>query len=246
MSFDFFRRKTNGKASGPAWDELPHDELFVAVDPESTDRLLEDWRWKIGDEAEIYQVTVFGDLFTQSAEGTIYWLDTGRGRYVEVADSVERWQRALREHWREWFHWSTLRELRGLDVELAQGYVYSWIQNPMIGGVESVENVDSVPVAVHLSATGQLANTLNDRPSQTPTEKAPSKTFGAGEDSSDPIYQVVVNGELQYSMWPVDREIPAGWKAEGPSGTKPECLEYIQAVWTDMRPLSMRQKLEGE
>lgn len=58
------------------------------------------------------------------------------------------------------------------------------------------------------------------------------------------IYKVVVNHEEQYSIWPVDRENPLGWKDVGKSGPKQECLDYIKEVWTDMRPLSLRKKME--
>jgi MbtH protein len=59
------------------------------------------------------------------------------------------------------------------------------------------------------------------------------------------LYQVVVNHEEQYSIWPADREPPAGWRPVGKSGPKAECLEYIKEVWTDMRPLSLRKKMGG-
>jgi MbtH protein len=58
------------------------------------------------------------------------------------------------------------------------------------------------------------------------------------------IYQVVVNHEEQYSIWPADRELPLGWSAAGKTGLKAECLAYIEEVWTDMRPLSLRKKME--
>lgn len=58
------------------------------------------------------------------------------------------------------------------------------------------------------------------------------------------IYKVVVNDEEQYSIWFADRENPLGWKDVGKSGIKSECLEYIKEVWTDMRPLSLRKKME--
>lgn len=63
------------------------------------------------------------------------------------------------------------------------------------------------------------------------------------EDST--IYLVVINEEEQYSIWPEYKEIPYGWKAEGKSGTKSECLDYIGEVWTDMRPLSLRKQMEA-
>ena len=57
-------------------------------------------------------------------------------------------------------------------------------------------------------------------------------------------YQAVVNHEEQYSIWPADRTLPLGWQAEGFSGSKAECLAHIEAVWTDMRPLSLRRRME--
>ncbi len=57
-------------------------------------------------------------------------------------------------------------------------------------------------------------------------------------------YKVVVNHEEQYSIWFVNRENPRGWRDVGKSGTKAECLDYIEQVWTDMRPLSVRQQQE--
>ena len=58
-------------------------------------------------------------------------------------------------------------------------------------------------------------------------------------------YRVVVNHEEQYSIWRADREIPAGWRDAGKTGTKPECLAHIKEVWTDMRPLSLRKQMEN-
>jgi MbtH protein len=60
------------------------------------------------------------------------------------------------------------------------------------------------------------------------------------------IYKVIVNDEEQYSIWPADRTNPAGWKDVGQSGTKEECLAFIKSVWTDMRPLSLRKKMDEE
>lgn len=56
--------------------------------------------------------------------------------------------------------------------------------------------------------------------------------------------QVVMNHEDQYSIWPVDRELPPGWRAEGTVGTRSECLAHIDRVWTDMRPLSLRRMMD--
>ncbi|NHE58819.1 MbtH family protein [Cyclobacterium plantarum] len=63
-------------------------------------------------------------------------------------------------------------------------------------------------------------------------------------DDENKEFQVVVNHEEQYSIWPSDRELPLGWNAVGKKGNKQECLDYIEEVWTDMRPLSLRKKME--
>ncbi len=63
---------------------------------------------------------------------------------------------------------------------------------------------------------------------------------------SDQIsYVVVVNHEEQYSIWHADRELPLGWRAVDKRGPKSECLAYIEEVWTDMRPLSLRKHLDA-
>lgn len=66
------------------------------------------------------------------------------------------------------------------------------------------------------------------------------------DDEDKTVYTVVMNHEEQYSIWPKHKEIPKGWKAVGREGPKPECLEYVEEVWTDMRPLSLRKRMEGQ
>jgi MbtH protein len=59
-------------------------------------------------------------------------------------------------------------------------------------------------------------------------------------------YGVVINHEEQYSIWPIDRQLPRGWRLVGKQGSKAECLSYIDEVWTDMRPLSLRRAMEAD
>jgi MbtH protein len=64
------------------------------------------------------------------------------------------------------------------------------------------------------------------------------------QDEDSMLYKVVRNQEEQYSIWPADRENAPGWSDAGPSGTRAECLAYIEEVWTDMRPLSLRRRMD--
>jgi MbtH protein len=65
------------------------------------------------------------------------------------------------------------------------------------------------------------------------------------EDDDGRSYDVVINDEEQYSIWPADREPPAGWRSVGVSGAKADCLAHISTVWTDMRPRSLRELMGG-
>lgn len=66
-------------------------------------------------------------------------------------------------------------------------------------------------------------------------------------DTDDKVdHLVVVNGEEQYSILLSDREVPAGWFVEGFRGSRQECLDHIDLVWTDIRPLSVRSRMDGK
>ena len=66
------------------------------------------------------------------------------------------------------------------------------------------------------------------------------------EDSdTDDIYVVVINAEEQYSIWPKWKAIPAGWRSAEVEGAQSHCLDYIERTWTDMRPLSLRRRMDG-
>ncbi|GAA1894338.1 MbtH family NRPS accessory protein [Streptomyces durmitorensis] len=66
------------------------------------------------------------------------------------------------------------------------------------------------------------------------------------EQTEGPVYCVVLNDEEQYSIWWADRELPAGWRTDGTKGSREECLGHIGEIWTDMRPLSLRRRMEQE
>ena len=65
------------------------------------------------------------------------------------------------------------------------------------------------------------------------------------EQEDTRVYIVLINGEEQYSLWLKDKKIPPGWKSVGKEGSKSECSSYVDTVWTDMRPLSLRKKMDA-
>jgi len=66
------------------------------------------------------------------------------------------------------------------------------------------------------------------------------------ETEDKAIYKVVVNHEEQYSIWPEHKQNPLGWRDVGKVGSKAEVLAFIKEVWIDMRPLSLRKKIEQD
>ena len=64
-------------------------------------------------------------------------------------------------------------------------------------------------------------------------------------DDDTRLYEVVMNLEQQSSIWPTGKDIPSGWEKVGRSGLKTDCVQYIEKIWTDMRPLSLRRKMDA-
>lgn len=147
---------------------LSASDLFIEVDDDKLDLLLEEWRWLVGSDVEILRITIFGDLFLSTPDGHVHCLDTGSGTYEEVAENVEEWGREAQERGPQWFHLKALLDLREVGAELADGQVYSWIHPPMLGGEETAQNINFVDVEVHVSLMGRIAYAIKDLPPGSP------------------------------------------------------------------------------
>lgn len=66
-----------------------------------------------------------------------------------------------------------------------------------------------------------------------------SSKIAAADDNAVATHLVLVNQEDQYSLWPIAKSVPAGWSSVF-EGTRESCLAYVEEVWTDMRPKSVR------
>jgi MbtH protein len=92
-----------------------------------------------------------------------------------------------------------------------------------------------------------MKGSFTSRPLHRDTKISRREVMPEWEDREDKtIYKVVMNHEEQYSIWPANRENAFGWKDAGKTGTKEECLAYSKEVWTDMRPLSLRKKIQEQ
>ena len=92
-----------------------------------------------------------------------------------------------------------------------------------------------------VTATNNSANAVHE-------PQAKSKVGGGDMESRgrhDELYLVVTNAEQQYSIWPKWKPLPRGWTAVGVEGTEEQCLDHIEKVWTDLRPLSLRRQMHS-
>ena len=67
-------------------------------------------------------------------------------------------------------------------------------------------------------------------------------------DDPDGRFLALINDEEQYSLWPTFASVPAGWVVVfgGPDGTdRDSALRYVEEHWTDMRPRSLRVRMDG-
>jgi MbtH protein len=68
------------------------------------------------------------------------------------------------------------------------------------------------------------------------------KMADEGLSVDDTKLRVVINHEEQYSLTLANDKVPEGWKDTGKVCVLDDCRKYIEEVWTDMRPLSLRKK----
>lgn len=58
-------------------------------------------------------------------------------------------------------------------------------------------------------------------------------------DQEDGVFLVLVNDEGQHSLWPAFVDVPGGWTKVHGEASRQDCLDYVEANWTDLRPKSL-------
>ncbi|MER7728134.1 MbtH family NRPS accessory protein [Streptomyces sp. NPDC096323] len=58
-------------------------------------------------------------------------------------------------------------------------------------------------------------------------------------------WKVLINDEEQYALFPEPLSTPGGWREAGFTGSEEACAEYVDTHWTDMRPRSLREAMDG-
>jgi len=64
-------------------------------------------------------------------------------------------------------------------------------------------------------------------------------------DDPEGVFLVLVNDEGQHSLWPSFADVPAGWTVVFGEDTRDACLAYVEENWTDLRPRSLVEAMDG-
>jgi len=64
-------------------------------------------------------------------------------------------------------------------------------------------------------------------------------------EDDNATYQVLVNDEGQYSLWPTFIDVPSGWTVAHPADNRQACLDFVNENWKDMRPRSLVREMGG-
>jgi uncharacterized protein YbdZ (MbtH family)/predicted MFS family arabinose efflux permease len=127
-----------------------------------------------------------------------------------------------------------------MGVAATTGPVLGGLLIELLGGPRAVLTCSAGITLVTLVATASPTLRRIPRPSIVDSE-----TKGAEMDD-DARYEVLRNDEDQYSLWLLGQQVPAGWHRVGKEGTKDECSAYVDEVWTDMRPRSLRERMDAQ
>lgn len=146
------------------------NETFLVVTSADIAELLDAWRWLVPDTMSIHSVTALGDAFLRNGDDSIHWLDVGRGRLIQVADSSAAFERvlAVSSVAEEWLMPALLTELRRLHPPLQRGQCYGFVLPPCVGGSYEPSNFEPTALALHFGIVGQLHEQSRVHPDGTP------------------------------------------------------------------------------
>ncbi len=143
---------------------------LTAVDCE---RLLSDWSWLVQGQYSPLLMTAFGDLFLQSDDGHVWFLDLVSGEFKDVAHSRDDWAEMFNDPQtvEEWLMPGLVEALLGQGISLVEGTCYGYRIPPVLGGKIEIENIEQTDLSVYYSITGQIHRQVKDLPPGTPISK---------------------------------------------------------------------------
>lgn len=150
------------------------NDLTVNFSHLDRDTLLKDWQWLIGLSKLPILLTAAGDAFVQDADdGTVYFLDVGRGEIHAVAGSDEELRSLLasKDFVVNYLAVQMVGAMMQAGRRLEPGQIYRFKVPPVLGGQYDLNNVEATEIAVHFSLAGQLHEKVRNLPPGTPIDR---------------------------------------------------------------------------
>lgn len=143
----------------------------LTVSPQGLDRdtLLESWYWLIPKQAKPVLITALGDVFVQDGRGAVHFLNTCSGTVTKIADSGEAFKALLQDAGfvTEYMHPAKIVELRDAGLRLTPGTCYSYKHLMVLGGQDTVDNIEVSSIAIHVDFSGHIHQQVKDLPDGT-------------------------------------------------------------------------------
>lgn len=147
-------------------------DLVIPLAHVNLDALLVHWRWLLSPELRPLYATLLGDLFLESKDGQVLWLDVGSGALEVVAKDREQFEKLLTdpENVDLWFGRPLVDSLRKANMNLNPGECYSHQMLPILGGEHEPANFRIVDLQTHFDTWGPIHEKIKDLPDGTTIE----------------------------------------------------------------------------
>lgn len=140
---------------------------YIAETTVSSDAILDDWRWLISTDLEVWLVTLAGDaLLKDCGDGSIHFLDAVSGTVERIADNEAAFEQALTspENADHWLMPEVVDRQALLGMTSGVDECLSFKHPPVFGGELSPDNFETCNVLVHFSIAGQIHRQIKDLP----------------------------------------------------------------------------------
>jgi hypothetical protein len=139
-----------------------------------SDHALDDWRWLVGSQLQLWCITKAGDAFLRDpVDGSVYFLDVLAGKAERIADGESAFEKAvnLPENADRWLMPEIVDGQALLVMKPGKDECLSFKLPPVIGGQIEPDNYETCSVLVHFSLAGQIHQQVKDLPAGTKISK---------------------------------------------------------------------------
>lgn len=131
--------------------------------------ILSEWHWLLPGDLTVWMVNRFGDVIFVQDDGTVHLLDIGAGVVNSLATSREDFcvKVDLGDNADNWLLISLTDKCVASGLVPKHRECYGYKVAPVFGGAYSVENIETIDLAVNFSLLAQIHQQIKDLPDGT-------------------------------------------------------------------------------